>query len=236
MNRLLLFIIFGLAPTLLGCSRETLPMTDSSNAQPPVDLRRLVFQSDGITVDTLESDKIVLVTDTWMLSGTPKDDRAARRIAAALNGVVRRCSGCRADVIKASSAPVTIHRFLRGVTDDGLAVQGDYLVHIAGYWIACLASSRERGGTGTFNIRSIDSFLLTLSLSDAPRAGAEVLEAWKRYQKAHKPGTPNGKFVLFMAPAPVYLGSYQDYLEIVGSSQRTDFLPTLADDQRGAGA
>ena len=231
MNRLLAFIVLGLATALLGCSRETLPMTHSSDAPPPVDLRRLVFQSDGITVDTLESDKIVLVTDTWILSGQPVDDRGARRIAAALNGVVRRNSGCLADVIKASSTPTTIHRFLRGVTGDGLAVQGDYLVHIAGYWISCLVGPREPDGT--FNVRSIDSLLLTLSLSDAPRAGVEILAAWKQYQKAREPGTPNGKFVLSMDPAPVYLGSYQDYLEVVRSPRRADLLPTLADEQRG---
>lgn len=231
MNRLLVFIVIGLATAPSGCSRETLPMTDSSDAQPPVDLRRLVFQSDGITVDTLESDKIVLVTDTWILSGQAVDDRGARRIAAALNGVVRRNSGCLADVIKASSSPTTIHRFLRGVTGVGLAVQGDYLVHIAGYWISCLVGPRELDGT--FNVRSIDSLLLALSLSDAPRAGVEILEAWKQYQKTRKPGTPNGKFVLSMDPAPVWLGSYRDYLEVVRSSRRKDLLFTRADYQRG---
>jgi hypothetical protein len=224
-------VVFGLVATLCGCGRETSPMIDTGNTQPPVDLRRLVFRSEGIRVDTLESDEIVLVTDTWMLSGSPVNGRQVHNTFVALNGVVQQGPGCIVDVVKAPSGSATVHRFLRGVTGGESAVQGDYLIHVGDHWIVCTAFARRPAKT--FNTGDVDSFLLSLSLSDAPRADAEIPRPWKQYQKTRKPGTPEGKFVLFMAPAPVYLGSHQKYLEMLRSLPRKGLRFTPADDQRG---
>jgi hypothetical protein len=201
-------------------------MADFGGDQPPVDLRRLVFPSEGITVDTLESDEFVFATDNWVLDGRSIDGRKVRNAAAVLNGVVGQ-----GDVLKAPSAPTTVHRFLRGVTGGELAIEGNYLVHIGDHWISCSACSREPGKP--FNTKSIDFLLLSLSLSDAPRAGEEVPRPWKQYQKTRKSGTPNGKFALYMDPSPVWLGSHHKYLEIVRSSRQEDMRFSLAEYQQG---
>jgi hypothetical protein len=206
-------------------------MIDPGNTQPPVDLRRLAFRTEGIRVDTLESDEVVLVTDTWILSGKPVDGRRVQNAFAALSGVVRQGPGCRVDVLNAPSGSTTVHRFLRGVTGGESAVQADYLVHVGGHWVLCTAFARRPAET--FNTGDVDSLLLSLALSDAPRADAEVPRPWKQYQKTRKPGTPDGKFVLFMAPAPVYLGSHQKYLEMVRTLPRKELRFTPADYQRG---
>jgi hypothetical protein len=206
-------------------------MIDTSEAQPALDLRRLAFPLDGVTVETLESNHLQFVTDTWMLSATPVDGRAVHNLASALDGVVRRGSDCHADVLEGPSGRTTLHRFLRGVKAGDWAVQADYLVSIERHWLYCLVSSRIPGEA--FDVRTVDTMLLSALLSETPRTDAEVPQAWKQYQKERTPGTPNGKFVLFMDPAPVCLGSHQAYLEILRSGRQGYPLPTEAEFRRG---
>lgn len=223
-----LTLLFGLLVLADGCESKTSPMIDFSDAKPPVDLRRIDFHLEGVTVETLESDQLVFATENWVLSASPMNGRVAQRIASALGLFPQPPPDCDAENV---NDPSNIVRIYRTTKSEETASLVNYLVFLEGHWIYCLASHRIAGEA--IDIKDVDRLLLSARLFESPRMEAEVPSAWKEYQQKHKPGTPNGKFVIVHDPVPIELGSYEEFLQIIQSTPAHNFVPTKEDFQVG---
>ena len=120
----------------------------------------------------------------------------------------------------AQGAPI-IQRILRGAQGSQRAVQAQYLISIGDDWIAGQADSRTPGEL--FDVTAVDNLLLATRLAAPPRLEAEVIPAWRAYQRQIAPGSPVAKFVLYMDPAPVRLGNYQSGLHDTTLFTDSDF-------------
>jgi hypothetical protein len=199
------------------------PRTGDRPVIPAVDLRRVIVPTAGVTVTEHGAQRLSVATDDWVLSVVPLDyPRAINALNVSRQGASR-ARGCRSDVIHAPGAP-DLDRFLIDFESPLRAARADYVVSFGGAWAFATGHGRSPGER--FDVAPVDRFLLALRLADGPRLDSEVLPAWRAYQRGRTPGSPVGKFVLYMDPAPVRIGDYQ-----AGLRDRTLF--TDSDFRRG---
>lgn len=213
--KLLLWYITSAFGTLLlvGCGHPAADM-NLNDAKPELDLRRLGFDHSGCTVDVHMDDEISVLTDAWTVFLRPIAGHARKNVESALHGIVLRGGPTyRSDSIDKPQLKIKVYRYLRAIERDHFVGQGDYLVQIDGYWLLGHAFARNPGEM--FDQNAIDEFFMSLKLFDEPRADDVVLPAWQEYQRLRKGDMPNAKFVIYMDPAPILLGSYSRYVELV---------------------
>ncbi|MFO0942547.1 MAG: hypothetical protein U0930_17565 [Pirellulales bacterium] len=189
-------------------------------SKPDLDLLRLRYDHTGYVIDTHVSEKLVVFSEDWTMTMTPISGQSLRKVESALQRIVRRGGPTfRSDSISIPTSDATVHRYLRGIENGHFVAQGNYLVEIDDYWLNASVFARNPGEL--FDQNAIDQFFMSLELLDQPVP--DVPPAWKAYQQDREANTPNGKFVLYMDPAPILLGNYSGYLGLVKSGSFPSF-------------
>lgn len=226
------FLLLCLTVCLPGCDLPADPDMGLHDAKPKVDLLRVDFDRSSVEIDVHVEDELCVFNDQWTVNLTPitgepliNGEMALRRIV--LNsGDAFHSSSTENDTEK-----LKVYRYLRGVSNEHFVGQGDYLINIDGYWFYGTAFARKT--LSSFDQRQVDQFFFSLKLLDQPQVARQVLPAWQQYQRTRTANSPDGKFRFYMDPAPVCLGSYDDYLARLDASSYGDMVFTKEDFANG---
>lgn len=209
--------ILCLMALILGCDMPADPEMQLHNVKPKLDLLRLDFDRSKFEVDVQTTDDLCVFNDDWVLTLTPVAGEALINTELVLRRIVLGSGeAVYSRFTETDSKNVKVYRYLRGVKDEHFSLQGDYLVNIDGYWLSGSAFSRKT--LAHFDQRAIDRFFYSLKLLDEPQADHEVLPAWQEYQRTRTADSADGKFSLYMDPAPICLGNYSNYLARLDAS------------------
>lgn len=173
---------------------------------PAIDLRRLNFTPTRAVVAEYGTDRLILASDQWLFSACAFDSERSNNVMHAYINGTARTPLCRQDVFEGRDG-ACIRRFLIKAQGRERAVQCNYVISFHDEWLVAEAYSRFPGES--FDIRPVDDLVRSFQLERNPRLDVEVPPAWVTYQQHRKPGTAVGRFILFMAPAPVFLGNVQ---------------------------
>ncbi len=201
------------AAILTGCSSDKMEIMNYELARPELDLTLLDFDRTGKSVDLHSEKEIHLRNDSWIVSIRPISKKSLIKLSNVLNGIISQGGTTyRADSISNKRYNLTIYRYLRGIEEQHYVVQANYLICINDYWFE--ASAIASDDKYLFDQDKMDLFLLSLKILDAPNPANFVLPAWKEYQKNRISG-PDAKFILYSDPAPVCIGDYATYCDLM---------------------
>ena len=225
-------VLLCLTAFLIGCDMPVDPQMKLDQAKPKVDLLRLDFDRSQGEFDVHTQDQLCLLNDQWMVSLTPITGKALINTELALRRVIRHGGeNCLSSSTESDSKSLKVYRYLRVVKNDHFVSRGDYLLDFDGHWLNGTVLARKT--LTQFDQRQVDKFFLSMKLLDQPQPDHEVLPAWKEYQQTRTPNSPDGKFSLYMDPAPVCLGNYKDYLARLDASSYGDMVFTKEDFANG---
>ncbi|PQO39001.1 hypothetical protein C5Y96_03785 [Blastopirellula marina] len=226
-------VLLCLIALFVGCDMPVDPTMKLDQAKPKVDLLRLDFDRSNLEIDVHTKDQLSVFNDQWMATLTPITGEALINTELALRRIIRQGGETyHSSSTESEAKGLTVYRYLRVVKNDHFVSQGDYLINIDGYWLNGVVFSRKT--LSQFDQRQVDQFFFSLKLLDQPQPDHEVLPAWKEYQQTRTADSPDGKFSLYMDPAPVCLGSYDDYLaRLDASSSYLDMAFTEEDYANG---
>lgn len=223
-----------LTALFVGCDMPVDPEMQLHEAKPKLDLLRLDFDRSEVQVDVHVKDHLCVYNDLRMITLAPITGEALLNTELVLRRIIRQGGETfQSNSTASDSKNVKVYRYLRGVKNENLAAQGDYLINIDGYWLS--ATAFPQSALSDFDQRAIDKFFYSLKLLDQPEADHEVLPAWKEYQLTRTADSPDGKFSLYMDPAPICLGSYEEYLARLDASSSFRDLAFTEEDYANGG-
>lgn len=198
-HRALPIILLTLVTIFAGCEFSSMENHSTIDIDEAADLRHLHFSNDGISVELFDHELLELATDHWTLTMKSVNSKVRATILS-----VYRQAAHRNEEYREESLPGTGYEIIRFASGDGMGLV-QYVITGDGWIIYASASSRDMDNP--IDIQSIDAFLLSFRWLQKPRPDREVRPAWQEYQQQRQ-GGPDGKFILYMDPAPILIGNF----------------------------